>query len=59
MPAAMCTVTLVPMTVHSKHLRGSAGASFTKADVCSCCGQMRPVSHNWSKQQRRRAGYQA
>ena len=46
------------MTVQQKHLRGSAGTSITKAVVCFCRAQMRPVSH-WSKQQQTGSGYQA
>jgi hypothetical protein len=47
------------MTVQQKHLRGSAGAFFKKAVVSICRGQMRPVAHNWSKQQRTGPGFQA
>ena len=50
-------VHFVPMTVQSKHLRGSAGTSFTKAVVCSCRGQMRPVVQQWNIQTG--AGFQA
>ena len=48
---------LVPMTVQYKHLRGSAGTSFTKAVVCSCRAQMRPVAQHWNIQTG--AGFQA
>jgi hypothetical protein len=47
------------MTVYQNHLRGCAGASFTKAVVSICRGQMRPVAHNWSKQQTTGTGFQA
>lgn len=47
------------MTVSLKHLRGSAGTSFTKAVVCYCRVQMRPVSQNWSKQHQTGSGSQA
>jgi hypothetical protein len=48
---------LVPMTVQYKHLRGSAGTSFTKAVACSCRAQMRPVVQHWNIQTG--AGFQA
>jgi len=47
------------MTVTQKHLRGSAGTSFTKAVASICCVTMCPVAHNWSKQQQTGTGYQA
>lgn len=50
-------VFLVPMTDNLQHLRGSAGASFTKAVAMLCRGQMRQVSI-WSKHQTR-SGSQA
>jgi hypothetical protein len=49
----------VPMTVTQKHLRGSAGTSFTKAVMSICRVSMCPVAHNWSKQQQTGTGYQA
>jgi hypothetical protein len=52
-------VTIVPMTVHQKHLRGCAGTSFTKAVASICRDQMRPVVQNWSKQQPTGTGFQA
>jgi hypothetical protein len=55
---AMCTVKSVPMTVTQKHLRGSAGTSFTKAVASVCRVSMCPVAHYWSKQQTG-TGYQA
>jgi len=57
--AAICTLSFVPMTVQQKHLRGCAGTSFTKAVASLCRVQMRPVAHNWSKQQQADAGFQA
>ncbi len=45
----LCMVTRVPMTVSHQHLRGCAGASFTKA-VALRRAQMSPVVINWSKQ---------
>jgi hypothetical protein len=39
----------VPMTVSHQHLRGCAGASFTKA-VALCRAQMSPVVISWNKQ---------
>jgi uracil DNA glycosylase len=47
------------MTVQQKHLRGSAGASFTKAVVSICRAQMQPVVVlNWGKHQTG-SGFQA
>jgi len=46
------------MTVQHNHLRGIAGASYTKAVVAICRGQMRPVAINWGKQQTG-SGFQA
>jgi len=47
------------MTVQQNHLRGCAGTSFTKAVASICRVQMRPVAHNWSKQQPAGSGFQA
>jgi hypothetical protein len=47
------------MTVTQKHLRGSAGTSFTKAVASIARVTMCPVAHNWSKQQQTGTGYQA
>jgi hypothetical protein len=46
------------MTVQHNHLRGYAGASFTKAVVGICRAQMRPVVLNWNKRQAG-SGFQA
>jgi len=47
------------MTVHHKHLRGSAGASITKAVVRFCRVQMCSVAQYWSKQHQTGPGSQA
>lgn len=39
----------VPMADSYQHLRGCAGASFTKTVAMLCRGQMRPVSNIWGK----------
>lgn len=46
-------VSLVPMTDFTKHLRGLAGTSYTKAVAQRCRVQMRPVAINWNKHQTR------
>jgi hypothetical protein len=46
------------MTVQHNHLRGIAGASFTKAVASICRAQMRPVVLNWGKHQTG-SGFQA
>jgi hypothetical protein len=55
---AFCILSPVPMTVQHNHLRGYAGASFTKAVVGICRAQMRPVVLNWNKRQTG-SGFQA